>query len=266
MGTISDAGITVMKLIYLLFAAVFFTAGAASAQVMFAPEGGYNICKYTGTTDGHTRTGQNSYTVGGNLNFALSKHFSLLPGVFFVRNGYTCPYRGQHLYEGINTFEIPLSLEYQIGPERSHFFIGAGPYMDYNQDGIFKLTGTLPSSRDMRIGNGALDDINHWDYGAQGWVMIQIVGGLYVRGSYLQGFNNMTPMGDKKNPTIDTKNATYNQDIRITMGYAFTVVKQKVYHDKNGKVIDKKEWKKERKEQKKKDKEKERAKEKDKKK
>ena len=246
-----------MKPIYLLFAGLFLTATSASAQVLLAPEAGYNICNYTGTTDGHLRTGKNAYALGANLNFALSKHFSLLPGVFFVRNGYTCPYRGQNLFEGMNTFQIPLSLEYQIGPDNSHFFIGAGPYMDINQDGIVRLTGTLPSSRDMRIGNGAADDINRWDYGAQGWLMIQIIHGLYVRGTYSQGFNNMTPMGDKKNPTIDTKHGTYNQDIRFTLGYAFTAVKKKVYHDKNGKVITKKEAKEEKKEQKRKEKERE---------
>lgn len=249
-----------MKLIYSLFAACFFITAAASAQVLFAPEGGYNICTYTGTTDGHPRKGINEYTAGANLNFALSKHFSLMPGIFFVRNAYTGPYRGETLTEGINTFELPISLEYQIGPERSHFFIGAGPYFDMNQDGIVKLAGPLPSSRDMRIGNGATDDINHWDYGAQGWVMVQIVAGLYVRGTYLQGFNNMTPMGDTKNPTIDTKHGTYNQDIRVTLGYAFQVAKKKVFYDKNGKVITRKEWKKERKEQKRKDKEKEKKK------
>ncbi len=251
-----------MKLIYLLFAACFFTAATTSAQVLFAPEGGYNICTYTGTTNGHLRKGINEYAAGFNLNFALSQHFSLMPGIFYVRNGYTCPYRGENLFEGLNTFQLPLSLEYQIGPDYSHFFIGAGPYMDYNQDGIVKLTGALPSSRDMRIGNGAADDINHWDYGAQGWVMVQIAAGLYVRGTYLQGFNNMTPMGDAKNPTVDTKHGTYNQDIRITLGYAFQVAKKKVYYDKNGKVIDKKEWKKERKEQKRKDREKEKGKKK----
>ena len=90
-----------MKPIYLLFAGLFLTATSASAQVLLAPEAGYNICNYTGTTDGHLRTGKNAYALGANLNFALSKHFSLLPGVFFVRNGYTCPYRGQNLFEGM---------------------------------------------------------------------------------------------------------------------------------------------------------------------
>ncbi len=246
-----------MKPFYLLFAGLFLTAATASAQILFAPEAGYNICTYTGTTDGRVRTGKNAYAVGGNLNFPLSKHFSILTGVFFVRNGYTSPYRGQNLFEGMNTYQIPLSLEYQIGPEKSHFFIGAGPYLDINQDGIVRLTGTLPSSRGMRIGNGAADDINRWDYGAQGWLMIQIVHGLYVRATYSQGFNNMTPMGDKRWPSVDTKHGTYNQDMRFTLGYAFTAIPKKVHRDKNGKIIDKKEEKRKEKEKKRKEKEKE---------
>jgi hypothetical protein len=251
-----------MKLIYLFFAACFLTAASASAQVLLAPEAGYNVCHYTGSTDNNSRKTFDAYAAGFNLNFALSQHFSLMPGIFYVRNGYTCPYRGQNLFEGMNTFQVPLSLEYQIGPDYSHFFIGAGPYVDFYQDGIVKLTGTLPSSRDMRIGNGAADDINHWDYGAQGWVMIQIVAGLYVRGTYLQGFNNLTPNYNAKNGSADSKHATYNQDLRATLGYAFTIVPKKEYHDKNGKVITKKEWKKERKEQKQKDREKEKKKKK----
>ena len=211
-----------MRFVYFLLAGFLFASVSANAQIVLGPEVGVNLCNYTGKTDNQVRTGINSFTFGGIMGIELSSHFSVLPGLFYAKNGYTSPYRGQNLYVGISTFELPLSISYRIGPPaKVMFFVGIGGYGGVNWDGIVRLTGTLPSSHDLSVGYGAADDIKRYDAGVNGWAAAQVLKGLYVRAEYQQSLFNLNPQPDQN------KNVMTNTDIRVSVGYIFRVSKIK---------------------------------------
>ena len=207
-----------MRTFYFLLAGFTFISLSAAAQLGFGPEVGFNLSNYTGKDNGKKISHSPKYggMFGGLLEVEMSDHFYFVPGLFNYRNGFAEAFEGGTKTYAVNTFEVPLNIEYKFGPpQRVKFFIGAGPYIDLNYDGTV-VTSVLPvySTYDIRIGNGAADDIKGWDVGAGVFGVYQITRGLFFRARYQYGFVNLLPHGD-------ANNSLYNRSFSFSLGYMF---------------------------------------------
>ena len=207
-----------MRLFYCLFAGFMFSTFTGKAQIGFGPEVGFNLSNYTGKSDGKKISHSPKYggMFGGILELELNEHFYLLPGFFNYRNGYAKSYAGGTKTYAVNTFEVPLNIEYKFGPpQKVKFFIGAGPYFDLNYDGTV-ITSVAPiySTYDIKMGNSAADDIRSFDIGLGAFGVYQITRGLFFRARYQYGFLNMLPQGN-------SENSLYNRSFSLSVGYVF---------------------------------------------
>ena len=207
-----------MRFFCLLLASTAFTAVTTNAQVGYGPEIGLNISNFTGKSNGKdiNASPKNGGMFGGIAEVELTDHLFLLPGLFYYRNGYEKPFAGGNMTVAINSFEVPLNIEYKFGPPRRvKFFVGAGPYVTVNQGGAVIVSAyPVYSTYDIRIGNGATDDIRRWDVGLSGWGVYQITRGLFFRLRYQHGLLNMQPQHDANNSLV-------NYSISISAGYVF---------------------------------------------
>ena len=207
-----------MRYFRFLLACLAFTAVTASAQIGYGPEIGFNLSNYTGKEAGKKISHSPKYggMFGGIVEFELSDHFFLLPGLFNYRNGYAEHYAGGTKTFAINTAELPVNIEYKFGPpQRVKFFIGAGPYFDINYGGT-TVTSLYPiySTADIKIGNTPDNDIRTFDLGIGAFGVYQITRGLFFRARYQVGLLNMHPQGD-------ANNSLYNRSFSLSVGYVF---------------------------------------------
>ncbi len=205
-----------MRSIYFLLAGFLLLSAPAGAQIYFGGEVGVNVSSYTGKQSGTNR----KMRVGETFGFIMSKditwHLSLVSGLTYARNGYTLNRDGLIYKVGINTLEIPLNLECEIGrPKKVNYFIGGGPYVAANLGGKTALSGLFPTNQDLRVGYGAGDDIRRYDAGFDLWFVVQPTKGLFFRARCNSSFFNLDPSKYAR------ENAMRNQDLRITVGYMF---------------------------------------------
>ena len=205
-----------MRIFYFLLAGLLIIAAPASAQIYVGGEVGVNLSTYTGKLGGNNRTPRVGETAGFILSKDITWHLSLMTGVTYVRNGYNVLYHGLSYKVGINTFEVPLNLECQIGrTKKQNYFIGGGPYVAMNAFGRTVLSGPFPTNQDLRVGLGAGDDIKRYDAGLSVWFVFQPTKGLFFRARAQSGLFNLDPTRyAKDNPMI-------NRDFRLTAGYMF---------------------------------------------
>jgi hypothetical protein len=205
-----------MRSLFLLAGFVIYSI-LASAQIGWGPEIGLNISNYVSKSNGKTQSTSPKYggMFGGVMDIELSDHFYLLPGLYYYRNGYLTPFYGDTKTVGINTFELPLSLEYKFGPPtKVKLFVGAGVYVSANQGGSVILSLPVYSTRNINIGYGAADDIKTFDFGVGAFGLYQLTRGLFFRARYQQGLLNMAPKTDLNNSLV-------NYSISLSLGYVF---------------------------------------------
>ncbi len=207
----------VMRIIYFLLAGLLITAAPASAQIYVGGEVGLNVSSYTGKLGGKNKR---AVRLGETAGFIFSKditwHLSFMTGITYARNGYQVLKDGISYKVSINTFEVPLNLEYQIGlTKKQNYFVGGGPYVATNTHGRTSLSGPFPANQDLRVGLGAGDDIKRYDVGCSLWFVFQATKGLFFRARCQSGFFNLDPSKYSKG------NEMRNQDFRLTVGYMF---------------------------------------------
>lgn len=206
-----------MRFIYVLLACCLFIAGPAGAQIYFGGEVGVNCATYTGKLGGNNRSIKFAETFGAVFSKDISWHLSLQGGVYYARNGYSVLYHGLTYRVGVNTIEVPLSLECQIGrPKARNYFIGGGPYGGMNINGKTSLTGgAFPTNQDLKVGGGRNDDIKRYDAGFGIWFAAQVSKGLFFRLRCQSSFFSLDPKDAKGD------NPMRNQAVRLTVGYMF---------------------------------------------
>ena len=205
-----------MKFIYVLLACFLFIAAPAGAQIYFGGEVGVNGATYTGKLGGNKRSIKFGETFGAIFSKDISWRSSLQTGIYYARNGYTVVYYGHTYKVGINTFEIPLSFETQVGRAKAqNYFIGGGPYVGMNLNGKTTLTGgAFPTAQDLKVGGGGNDDIKRFDAGVGIWFAAQVYKGFFFRLRCQSSFFSLDPKDPGDNPMR-------NQAVRLTLGYMF---------------------------------------------
>jgi len=234
-----------MKKMILLAGLGIASVCSASAQwVTVGPEIGINSTsfmeRYNGVdvSDG-MRAG---LKVGGIVDIAFTRHFSLQPGLFYNMKGAQEKYvsttttdngtiRTEEIRNDfrINYIEMPLNLEFKLGrPGHGHFIFGAGPYVAVALNGtIINANGSsiiLPSGRVITtendhsstayIGNSVDDDITPLDGGLNLNMGYESPMGLFVRGNMGFGLANILPQGD-------SYNYIRNWGMGVSVGYLF---------------------------------------------
>ena len=215
-----------MRFFYLIMAVLVMASGTTLAQVGYGPEIGLNMSTYYGKSHGLTLANGLKYggTFGGVAEVELDEHWFLLPGLFYLRNGYTSKlYVGGKIgfnqdetqTTGINTIEIPVNIQYKFGgPKQVRFFVGIGPYVAANVTGSVQIKGPVNNTRNIQIGHTTDNDIKIWDAGLGINGVYQVTEGLFFRLRYQMGLVNMNPYGN-------ADNTLKNYSFGITMGYIF---------------------------------------------
>ena len=224
-----------MKKIMTLLAGMVAISGSANAQyVRVAPEIGLNISNIRLSDDRNgslrdysTADPKPGLKVGGIIDIACSRYFSIQPGLFFSQKGYRLD---EITTNGVvvrrsdasqratfNYLEMPLNVMFKVGRPRSvRFIFGGGGYIAYGVSGRIKYGRYLGSdgrtTRDIDFGtNENNDDYRNFDAGGQVFAGILIPGGGYIRAQYQGGVANI-------DPAMDDDYRLTNQTTSITFG------------------------------------------------
>ncbi len=188
-----------MKKIILVTFALSLSAIYSYAQLGFGAEAGFNASDYHVKMSGNTASTDYKFgaRVGILSDIALSDNFYFQPGVYYLNGGYKTTITGGTVETIVHSIQIPLNIQYKIGALGSNrFFVGAGPYVDWNKDGYSHLrAGSIDSRSDLKIGSTVIDQLKAIDLGIGANVGYQITEGLFVRFRYQMGFLNLYPGG-----------------------------------------------------------------------
>lgn len=228
-----------MKKVMILAACGTMLAGAANAQISFAPELGLNLANmhertYDMNGDKVNKNGGIKLGVkaGVNADIWLGERLSLQPGLFYSIKG--AKFDDDESYGTITVkdennitlhyFEVPLNLQYYFNdPSEGRFFVGVGAYLGVAFSGKNKFhseaSGTTTDTViKYHFGDDYNDnDLRRFDFGAQVNVGYLLRSGIFFRGMYQQGITNMAPHGNRP-PAIDDL-AMRNSNITISIGY-----------------------------------------------
>jgi hypothetical protein len=209
-----------MRQFLITSALVIFLASQAQAQIGYGFEVGFNMSDYNIKSNGNIR--KTNFKNGGRAgilaDIPINEDFVFQPGVYYVTNGFHVDLPlGYERYK-INTFELPLNVQYAIGDaDNNHIFVGAGPFLAYNRDGKFNIhSGFVDSERRILTGASPANDIRSLDIGAGVNVGYRLPMGLFVRLRAQMGFRNLAP----KNTTGDD-NKMRSMGFCLSGGYWF---------------------------------------------
>ncbi|MBL7713711.1 MAG: PorT family protein [Chitinophagaceae bacterium] len=195
----------------LLFAAVLFTAGQASAQISIAPEAGIQMTDLR-MSSSDSSLGDFGYKTGfrAGVNFAAELNdFSIHAGAFYTTKGAKSESFGVKLTINMTYIDIPVYVNYNIlNKSGNKLFVGVGPYLSYCMSGKIKAKGSflgqsIDQSEDLNIGSSATDQIRSLDFGGNANIGFISAMGLYARASYSLGFANIAN-NDASEGTIKT--------------------------------------------------------------
>lgn len=221
-----------MKKLFLSLSALIALGTATSAQtkITFAPEAGLNLStvrsKSNGERDDNVKPRLGG-KVGGVVNFGITKHLSVQPGLFFSMKGANYKYTETvggvtttaESKTNVNYLELPVNVAYQFGTGKSGLFIYAGPYVGYALSGKSKYKSTTgnistENTRDITFGDN-LGDVKRLDVGANIGVGYILPMGLYFRAQYGHGFTSIEPKSDKDNYS---KNSVFGLSVGFRLG------------------------------------------------
>jgi hypothetical protein len=187
------------KLLLLTACAAAFTVNSF-AGIGIAPVVGLNIANLTGDVDG-TSTKMGAH-LGVMLNFDITEHFSVEPGLLYSMKGA----KGENDFKiDLNYLEIPINLVYHFGEAGAGgFMVHAGPYLGY------ALSGKFGDESDIFQSGG----FKKMDYGVNIGAGYQLPMGVFVRAQYGMGLANLS---DDFMGSSDVK--IKNTCIGITVGY-----------------------------------------------
>lgn len=195
----------------LLFAAILFTAGRATAQISIAPEAGVQMTDLR-ISSSDSSSGDFGYKTGfrAGVNFAAELNdFSIHAGVFYATKGAKSEEFGIKLSVNMTYIDVPVYVNYNIlNKNDNKLFVGVGPYLSYCMSGKLKAKGSflgqsIDDSEDLNIGSSATDQIKSLDFGGNANIGFISAMGLYARASYSLGFANIAN-NDASEGTIKT--------------------------------------------------------------
>jgi len=205
----------------------------ANAQFRLGPEAGVNFGMQTqNVNEGSSTTHRNSTLKVGaiaGLNFdirVLSRCY-IQTGLFYVYDNIKfkneidfTPFGlgnpKQEINDDIHTFRMPLYIMYKSGFDGfGRFITGVGPYigysfianrdistpvLEYNNTGEAVSFYTNKSNYELELGNDPLKDaMRKWDYGLTACIGYESNVGMFFRGYFNYGLQNLTPGGTSDN-------------------------------------------------------------------
>ncbi len=225
---------TISKIsVFLLAICASFTT---NAQLHLSPEGGFNLCNIQDkgmystkrTNQGFNRL---AYRIGIAADVAITRHFSLQPGLFYAKKGQAL--RCQDLFAQRTFFndlmnfsylELPIRIEYKsnkAGTDR--FIMGIGAYAAYAVGGRTTWTSpewTLYKSNNVVIGNNKDNDIAPLDFGVTANIGYEFACGLFIRSYYNYGLANIN--------AADVNWRYFNTETGISTGYRLPLKRKPV--------------------------------------
>jgi len=232
----------------LLFFLLCLWTTTTSAQIKFAPEFGINTAFQTQqltireTTGTQTSRLQPGALAGLNIDIKVVKSLYLQTGAFYtfdnikyitetpaVPEGIDLPASSAKLY--LHYAKVPLYIMYKSGHEGTgRFLAGAGPYLGYALGGsqafrtvmpVYDPAGTYSgytvsrTSTRIQFGDGPSDRLRRWEYGINACIGYESNVGLYFRGNFNYGLNNILP---EAYSDATTRNWGFGLSIGFLMG------------------------------------------------
>lgn len=235
-----------MKKIFILLGLGCAVFNQANAQhIKLGPEAGLNLFSMSSRFDGDHESNRliPGLKLGGVIDFGITRHFSIQPGLYFSMKGFsqktsdrttvgnttttvTDKYR-----MGLGYIEMPVNFLYKSRMHHSgQFFAGGGPYLAALVGGKIKTDHTRTISNDngsnvthssdsysVNIGDNAQsDDVRGADAGINMNAGYEFRNGLFLRGNLGVGLANIMPEGD-------SDYSMHNVGMSFTVGYFFRV-------------------------------------------
>lgn len=216
---------------FLLSTVVFIHS--ANAQFRLGPEVGVNLgmqnqsIKAGSSTENRNSTLKVGTIVGLNLDISVLSRCYIQTGLFYVYNNIKfknevdfTPFGlgnpKQEINDDIHTFRVPLYIMYKSGFDGfGRFIAGIGPYVGYtfiaNRDIstptlVYNSNGEAvsfyndKSNYELELGNDPLkDEMRKWDYGVNACIGFESNVGMFFRGYFNYGLQNLTPGGSADN-------------------------------------------------------------------
>jgi hypothetical protein len=216
---------------FLLLMVVFIQS--VNAQFRLGPEAGVNFGMQTqsiktgSSVENRNSTLKTGAIIGLNIDVKVLQRFYVQTGLFYVYDnikfknevdsvppGFGNP--KQEINDDIHTFRIPLYLMYKSGFDGfGRFIAGVGPYIGYtfiaNRDistpvFVRDTSGTAISyyrnkvNYELELGNEpSHDEMRNWDYGLNACIGYESNVGMFFRGYFSHGFQNLIPGGASDN-------------------------------------------------------------------
>jgi hypothetical protein len=200
---------------------------ASYGQVRIGPEAGMSFGMQRSKTqldsgfDYRSSTLKPGALVGVNVDIKILKKCYLQTGLFYTFNDVKFKdqidfsqegfgIQKKEINDGIHYFRLPLYVMYKSGYDGcGRFLAGIGPYIGYaflanrsvlNPTPINDSTGKMVSFTNVKtnyqleLGNSKTgDQLRNWDYGVNACIGYESNVGLFFRGSFNWGFQNLLP-------------------------------------------------------------------------
>lgn len=213
----------------LLPSLLFFLLPCTNAQIKVGPEAGVNfglqrsVIKMNSETSGNRSSTLKAGAMAGiNVDIKVLKNCYVQTGLFYTYDNvkfkdqvdltnYNLGNVKKELHKDIHYLRVPLYLMYKSGFEGSgRFLAGVGPYVAYafiaNQSTSTPFVNTkdttityIKSNNQLQLGNKATDDLRNWDYGLNACIGYESNVGMYFRGYFNWGLQNLLPLGTSDN-------------------------------------------------------------------
>ena len=207
-----------MKKLLLLLAicsiGLSFNGFAQKARV--GVSGGFTLANMNGLTNGVQTTGDflTGAVVGLYVDAPFAKHFTFLPGIYYVQKGMKVKSSGPAAVSyNLRYADANLNVVYTTNIKRVKFFTGAGPSFGLNVPSkkVTKI-GSSKTYTDITFGNTGSEDFKGLDLGANFLVGIRLPCGGTLSVNYTQGFKNLS---------YATGKTIYNNYVGVQLGFLF---------------------------------------------
>ncbi|WP_262904348.1 porin family protein [Chryseobacterium rhizoplanae] len=185
--------------------------------MVFVPEAGFTATTvHTNETTGLSY--KSAFTGGISVGIPLRKNILLQPGLFFVPKGAQKTVSTETLMintqRNVNYLELPVNAVYYFNKMKTEgFFVSAGMYAGLALNGETRKTVRTPDgqiqkiTKDIVFGN-EVGQLKRFDYGIKVGVGYQSPAGIFIRGQYGLGLENV----------VNTK-YVYNRGFGLTVGF-----------------------------------------------
>ena len=221
---------------------LLFISFYADAQIKIGPEAGVNFGMQRSVTKTNSETTNNRSSTlkvgamaGINVDIKVLKKCYLQTGFFYTYDNikfkdqvdfttYNLGNVKRETHDDIHYFRVPLYVMYKSGFDGSgRFLAGFGPYVEYafiaNESSSVPFlnasnTGInyVNTNYQLQLGNKSTDDLKNWDYGLNACIGYESNVGMFFRGYFNWGLQNLIPQGT-------SENTLHNWGMGVTIGF-----------------------------------------------